>query len=311
MRGASNVSDDARAAVFKAADELAYHPNQAARTLVTRRTDSVAFLVAETEDRLFHDPYFLAMMRGAHAEVAAAGLQLIFAVASTRGEAENFEHYAGGGHVDGVLLISLHGDDELPGNLERLGVPTVVNGRPLSEAATTCYVDSDNVAGGRLATERLLDRGARRIATITGPLDMAAGLDRVTGYREALRTAPGDRPDLIGTGDFSIAGGHAAMLDLLDRDPAIDGVFAASDLTALGALGALRARGRRVPDDVAVVGFDDIPQAAIADPPLTTIRQPIGEVGRTMARRLLERIGGQTPPQSTVLPVDLVARASG
>ena len=309
LRGATNVSDDAREAVLRAARETAYAPNRAARSLVTRRSDSIAFLVAESEDRLFTDPYFLAMLRGAHTQIAAAGLQLIFVIASTPAEADQFEHYAAGGHVDGVLLVSLHGDDRLPQRLEQLGVPTVINGRPLSGDPSLCYVDSDNLAGGRAATELLIARGARRIATITGPQDMCAGQDRLQGYRAALTDA-GRTVDqrLIAIGDFTVDGGTQAMHALLDADPDVDAVFAASDLTAIGALRAIEQAGRRVPDDIAVIGFDDLREAALTTPPLTTVRQPIAELGQTMAQLLVRRIAGDAPQRATVLPVEVVRR---
>jgi DNA-binding LacI/PurR family transcriptional regulator len=311
LRGAHNVSDEARIAVLAAAEEISYIPNLAARALVTKRTDSIAFLVAESEDRLFGDPYFLTMLRGAQAETAEAGLQLVFAVASTEAEAVHFEQYASGGHVDGVLLLSLHGNDRLPQHLESIGVATVLNGRPYTEDKSLYYVDSDNLGGGRAATELLLERGAKCIATITGPLDMVAGLDRLAGFHEAMRAAR-RRPlkRHIAHGDFSVEGGAAAMNRLLDADPAIDAVFAASDLTGVGAIQAITARGLSVPADIAVVGFDDVPQAAVSVPPLTTVRQPIDELGRTMARILLQRISDEPAPRATVLPVEVVRRAS-
>jgi DNA-binding LacI/PurR family transcriptional regulator len=311
LRGAHNVSEEARIAVLAAAEEISYIPNLAARALVTKRTDSIAFLVAESEDRLFGDPYFLTMLRGAQAETAGAGLQLVFAVASTEAEAVHFELYASGGHVDGVLLLSLHGNDRLPQHLESIGVATVLNGRPYTGDKSLYYVDSDNLGGGRAATELLLERGAKCIATITGPLDMVAGLDRLAGFHDAMRAAR-RRPlkRHIAHGDFSVEGGAAAMNRLLDADPAIDAVFAASDLTGVGAIQAITARGLSVPDDIAVVGFDDVPQAAVSVPPLTTVRQPIDELGRTMARILLQRISDEPAPRATVLPVEVVHRAS-
>ena len=320
LRGASNVSAQARDAVLRAADELAYTVNRAARSLVTRRSDSIAFLVAEDEDRLFSDPYVAKILRGAHREIAAAGLQLVFVIASDPADVAQFEQYARSGHVDGVLLISLHGDDRLPQQLEAAGVPTVLNGRPLSGDPSLFYVDSDNVAGGATATQALLDGGRRRIATITGPLDMSAGQDRLAGYRRALQTggvAADDR--MIVTGDFTAEGGARAMTELLDRGVGFDGLFAASDLTALGAIRVLTERGRTVPEEVAVVGFDDVREASLATPPLTTVRQPIEELGTTMARTLLRRLGG-TPEageaagdvaeRATVLPVELIRRLS-
>jgi DNA-binding LacI/PurR family transcriptional regulator len=311
LRGSTNVSAEARASVLRAADEIAYTVNRAARSLVTRRSDTIAFLVAENEDRMFHDPYFLGVLRGAQAEAAVAGLQLVFAVAATAAETTQFAHYVSGGHVDGVLLVSLHGDDLLAHSLEATGVPTVLNGRPCAADTTLFSVDADNVAGGRAATGLLVSRGARRIATITGPLDMSAGKDRLAGYRQALRAARRPHPrSLVAEGDFSVEGGAAAMSRLLDREPELDAVFAASDLTALGAMQVLAARGRRVPDDVAVVGFDDVREARLTTPSLSTVRQPLDELGRTMTRVLLSRITGQQTRQRTVLATELVRRDS-
>jgi DNA-binding LacI/PurR family transcriptional regulator len=309
LRGASNVSEQARAAVERAAQEIAYAPNRAARALVTGRSDSVAFLVAETEDRLFFDPFFLGMLRGAHSVIADAGLQLVFTVASSEEEQKRFVHYAAGGHVDGVLVLSLHGRDRLPQQLEEQGVPTVLSGRPLADPHSACFVDADNVGGAAMATEYLIDSGRQRIATITGPLDMCAGQDRLAGYRQAMRAAGRPVPDsLIAHGDFTVAGGQSAMAALLAAEPELDAVFAASDLTAIGAMRAIVASGRQVHTEVAVIGFDDVGEAQLAHPALTTVRQPINEMGRTMATRLLQRLAGAEVQLRTVLPVELVRR---
>ena len=208
-------------------------------------------------------------------------------------------------------MISLHGDDSLPLRLESLGVPTVINGRPTSGDESIYYVDSDNLVGARIATELLIERGCRRIATITGPLDMGAGLDRLAGYHHALDRAGLEHDErLVAEGDFSVDGGVRAMSRILAAEPEVDGVFAASDLTAFGALSVLDAAGRRVPDDVAVVGFDDIREAAASQPPLSTIRQPLDDVARTLARTLLARINSDDPPRTSVVPVTLVRRGS-
>src|SRR5947209_7135235 len=154
----------------------------------------------------------------------------------------------------------------------------------------------DNRGGARTATELLLERGCRRIATITGPPDMVVGQDRLAGYRDALHEVGITAPhQLIANGDFTLTGGHDAMQRLLSVADDVDGVFAASDLMAIGAIQAIEASGRRVPHDVAVIGFDDIPAAQISQPALTTIRQPIEELGRQMARMLLDRLDGRTP----------------
>jgi DNA-binding LacI/PurR family transcriptional regulator len=310
LRGQSNVSDAAREAVTAAAAEISYAPNHAARSLVTGRSDSVAFLVDESEERMFSDPFFLGMLRSAQVAVADAGRQLVFTVTSRREDHERFLAYAAAGHIDGVLLLSLHGEDALPQRLEALGVPTVLSGRPLGNGRRLWYVDADNVGGAELATRHLIDSGRRRVATVTGPLDMCAGQDRVVGYRAAVEAAGLSYDEgLVSTGDFTSAGGHEATVRLLESHPDVDAIFAASDLAAFGAIRAVQESGRRVGDDVAVIGFDDIPAAADHHPPLSTIRQPIPELGSTMTRLLLDRIDGRgRVARRTVLPVELVLR---
>jgi DNA-binding LacI/PurR family transcriptional regulator len=310
LRGDKKVSEHARTAVLAAAGEIAYVPNLAARSLVTGRSDSIAFLVEETEERMFADPFFLGMLRSAQETVAAAGLQLVFTVMTRPEDQARFLAYAGGGHVDGVLLLSLHGQDKLPQRLEDLGVPTVLSGRPLSGRRKLWYVDADNVGGGVLATNHLLQSGRAHVATVAGPLDMCAGQDRLAGYRSAVEAAGlGYDESLVSVGDFTSAGGYAATVRLLRQRPDVDAIFAASDLAAFGAVRAIQASGRSVGDDVAVIGFDDIPAAADQQPPLSTVRQPIAELGTAMTRLLLARIDGlETVSRRTVLPVELVLR---
>jgi DNA-binding LacI/PurR family transcriptional regulator len=311
LSGATNVSERAREAVLRAAREVAYSPNRAARSLVTGRSDSVAFLVNESDERLFGDPYFSRLLRGSHSVLAEAGQQLTFAIAANDEEIERFEKYAAGGHVDGVLLISLHRDDRVPQELQSRGVPCVLSGRPISGDPSLAYVDADNRGGAREITALLLQQGARQIATIAGPLDMGVGIDRLDGYRDALGAAGiAVEPGRIVSADFTIAGGQAAMTSLLDRNPGIDAVFAASDQMAFGAMRALAASGRRIPDDVIVAGFDDIDDAAHSTPPLTTVHQPVERLGELMAQALLGLIEGRPIDPAQIVPVHVVRRRS-
>jgi DNA-binding LacI/PurR family transcriptional regulator len=313
LRGDPKVSEHARTVVMDAAREISYVPNLAARSLVTGRSDSVAFLVEESEERMFADPFFLGMLRSAQETVAEAGRQLVFTVMNRPEDQGRFLTYAAGGHVDGVLMMSLHGKDRLPKRLEDLGVPTVLSGRPLSNGRRLWYVDADNVGGGQLATSYLMQQGRRCVATVSGPLDMCAGQDRLAGYRAAVEAAGlAYDESLVSVGDFTAPGGQAAAAQLLARRPDVDAIFAASDLAAIGAIRAVEAAGREVGSDVAVIGFDDIPAAAEHVPPLTTVRQPIADLGTAMTRLLLARIEGSDDdlPHRTVLPVELVRRAT-
>jgi DNA-binding LacI/PurR family transcriptional regulator len=311
LNGSPKVSPQAQAAVLQAAEDLHYRPNRAARALVTRRSDSVAFVVTEPDDRLFSDPFFATLLRGAHNELAARDMQLVLAFTSGARDRGRLERFATGRHVDGVVLISLHGADPLPGQLEELGVPVVLQGRPLHDGHDQYFVDADNRGGAAAATTLLLERGCRRVATIAGPRDMVAGKDRWDGYRDALRRA-GVQLDrqLVVSGDFTTGGGAQATRALLEQAPDVDGVFAASDVMALAALAVLRASGRRVPEDVALVGFDDMPDAAAADPPLTTVHQHIEEMGSRVVRLLIERLDGRVEERGVVVPTEVVRRAS-
>ena len=191
------------------------------------------------------------------------------------------------------------------------GIPFVVGGRPLHDLGTS-LVDVDNRGGARSAVAHLISRGNRTIATIAGPDDMGAGVDRLHGYRDALTDAGRPIEDrLVEIADFTQEGGAAAMQRLLATSPDLDAVFAASDLMAAGALSVLVAAGRRVPDDVAVVGYDDSPIALSVRPQLTSVRQPIEEMGREMARLLVAAVDGNEPVQRRViLATELIRRAS-
>ncbi|MER7759575.1 LacI family DNA-binding transcriptional regulator [Streptomyces sp. NPDC097619] len=314
VNGSSKVSDRTRAAVEAAVAELGYVPNRAARALAAHRTDAIALVVPEPESRFFAEPYFSDVLRGVGAELADTDMQLLLTLAGGDRERRRLAQYLAADRVDGVLLVSVHAGDPLPELLEELGIPSVISGRRSADEALAC-VDSDNLAGAREAVRHLLDRGRRAIATITGPLDVYGAQCRLDGYRQALAAA-GAAPDeaLMSVGDFTEEGGRRAMTELLARRPGLDAVFAASDVMAAGARQVLRAAGRRIPEDVALVGFDDSVVARHMDPALTSVRQPVEEMGRTMARVLLEQIArGPAAPidrPRIVLPTHLVVRES-
>ncbi|NGO73207.1 LacI family DNA-binding transcriptional regulator, partial [Streptomyces boncukensis] len=291
VNGSPRVSDRTRAAVEAAVAELGYVPNRAARALAAGSTDAIALVVPEPETRFFAEPYFSGILHGAGDALADTDMQLLLTLVRNERERERFAQYASAHRVDGVLLVSVHADDPLPDLLRDIGMPAVLSGRRWPEESAP-YVDSDNVGGARAAVEHLIERGRSRVATITGSGDMYVAQCRLEGYRDALRAA-GREPDgtLVAHGDFTEEGGHRAMRELLERCPALDAVFCASDVMAAGARIALREAGRAVPGDVALVGFDDSAVARHMDPPLTSVRQPIVETGREMARMLLELMG--------------------
>jgi DNA-binding LacI/PurR family transcriptional regulator len=311
VNGSTTVAVAIREAVNQAVEELGYVPNQAARSLVTQRTESIALILPETANRVFSDDmFFPAVIRGVSSELEAADKQLVLMMAGSPASHDRVERYAMAGHVDGVMFASMHGADPLPGTLARLGMPVVCSGRPMSPPETPIpYVDVDHFGGVTAAVRHLLVTGHRRIATIAGPQDMVAGIDRLNGYRAAMTDA--GLPEHTAIGDFTRESGVRAMLQLVADDPRLDAVFVASDMMAHGALQALRDAGRRVPEDVAVIGFDDFEISRYSDPPLTTVRQPIVDMGRTMARQMLGLVEGKTDvPEAVVLPTELVVRGS-
>jgi DNA-binding LacI/PurR family transcriptional regulator len=311
VNGSPKVSADVRRVVERAIDRLGYVPNRAARSLVTRRSDSIAVVITEPANRLFNDPFFPRLVRGISTALSARDLQLVLLMPDDEIDERRTVRYLTAGHVDGVILVSLHGQDPLPDQLAARRIPLVVLGRP-PHGVDVDYVDADNRDGARRATTHLVERGRRRIATITGPADMVAGIDRLAGYRDALGDAGIAVDDgLVAIGDFTQTGGEAAMERLLRERPDLDAVFCASDLMAVAALGVLQAAGRRVPEDVAVVGYDDSPIATTTRPTLSSVRQPIEEMGREMVHLLAGSIeqNGRVP-RRIVLTTELIARAS-
>ncbi|MFC8721681.1 LacI family DNA-binding transcriptional regulator [Kitasatospora sp. NPDC057198] len=311
INGSPRVSAKAREAVQNAIAELGYVPNRAARTLVTSRTDSIALVVPEAETRLFSEPYFSDIISGVSAELAETDMQLLLILVRNQRERDRLSAYLTAQRVDGVLVVSVHRDDPLPGLLESLEIPSVLAGRR-GDLEPLSYVHADNAGGARMAVRHLLRRGCTQVATLTGPLDMEVAQARLGGYRRALEEA-GHAYDeeLVGLADFTEEGGRVAMRELLARKPELDGVFCASDVMAAGAMQVLRAAGRRIPDDVAVIGFDDSIVARHTDPPMTSVRQPIEEMGRTMARLLLDEIHERgRARRQVVLATELIVRDS-
>ena len=307
INGGSRVSPDALDAVNKAIAELNYVPNRAARSLASRQSHAIALIVPEDTTRFFGDPYFSSIVAGINDRVSESPYMLGLFIASDDPE-DKAASFVASGSVDGALVVSHHTSDEY---LDRIARSTTVvyGGRPMHSRDGDYWVDVDNVEGGRIATRHLVESGRRRIAMITGPPDMRAGVERLTGFREVLAEA-GLEPVGVEDGEFSAVGAVAAMTRILDSGAKPDAVFVASDLMARGALGVLEGRGLRVPDDVAIVGFDDSPVAARVTPPLTTVRQPSREQGAVMADVLIRLLSGEDPPPVSMLPLELVVRAS-
>ncbi|BFM24785.1 DNA-binding LacI/PurR family transcriptional regulator [Microbacterium testaceum] len=307
VNGSTAVSPSALDAVRRAIDELQYVPNRAARSLASRQTRAIALVIPEQTDRFFGDPFFASIVAGIGEVIGESDYIMNMLIASDDASAKALG-YLRSGSVDGAIVASHHTSDTF---LDRVAdvVPVVYGGRPARIRADDYYVDVDNVEGGRLATDYLLERGHRRIATISGPPDMPAGIDRLKGFRAAMADA-GVTPAAVENGDFTESGGASAMTRILAAGERPDALFVASDLMARGAYEVLREKGLEPGRDIAVIGFDDSAVSTAVSPALTTVRQPSLTQGRHMASVLLDILAGRPAVHATILPTEVIERAS-
>lgn len=307
VNGSTAVSPAALAAVERAIAELNYVPNRAARSLASRATMAIALVVPEDTTRFFGDPFFAAVVSGINARLSRSDYVLNLIIASDDPR-DKTTAYVQSGAVDGAIVVSHHTSDTF---IDRIAasVPVVYGGRPSRARENDYYVDVDNTAGAYQATKYLVDKGFRRIAHVSGPVSMPAGIDRLAGFHAALSDA-GMVPVAVEDGNFTADGGSAAMARILQSGASFDALFVGSDLMARGALAVLGRAGIRVPEDVAIIGFDDSPVATAVQPNLTTVRQPSHQQGQQMAEVLLTLLAGGAPEHVTVLDTELVVRDS-
>lgn len=284
VNGVRNVDLSIQQAVRRAIDKTGYSPNRAARALVTRRTDRVALVVTGSGGDVFTDPFFGRVVSGVVNFLRPRDIHPVIMLVDSDASRENLIAHLRDGGADGALLVTTDPDDPLPTLLELSRLPAVGFSRI---ARPLPYVDLRHDKGGQLAARQLLGRGCRHLASISGPHNVLASKERIDGFFREVR---GYVRNVIG--DFTMLSGEHAMAELLTSYPEVDGVFAANDLMARGALQMLRAAGRKVPDEIAVVGFDDSSAAIASRPRLTTIRQPIEMMAEAMADMLLARIEG-------------------
>jgi DNA-binding LacI/PurR family transcriptional regulator len=310
INGGRNVRPAVLDAVNAAIDALGYSVNHTARNLARGRTGSIAFVISDREERLFEDPNFGLFARVFSRQLRKTGRHLLITTAQDEQEENFLGDYLTLGHVDGALLALTHEEEPLLGRLLSQRLPLVVLGKPLGFEDAFCWVAIDDVRAAFTVVSYLAGRVDGAIGTVTGPLHTSSGRERLDGYRRAL----GDkfRPELVAAGDWSLSSGHRGAEELLARNPGLRGLFVASDLMAVGAMGALREAGRRVPDDVAVVGFDNSAAATMCDPALTTMRNPIEQTALEALRILDDQIAGRVRrPVHMLLSSELVERGSG
>jgi len=300
-----------RARVLAVIQEQHYTPRAAARSLASSRTQAVGLLIPGSAAFIFSDAFFPQVIQGISETCSSHGYILMLSTVTPELEHDFYERVLRGHHVDGVIVMSSNIDDPVLPLLIHDPTPLVLVGRhPYLRDLNS--VDVENHEGALVAVRHLIGLGHVRIATITGPLHSSAAMDRGNGYKEALVEASLTiRPELIVTGDFTQEGGRQAMRTLLQLPEPPTAVFVASDTMASGALQAARELEVRVPEDIALVSFDDLPIASLLVPSLTTVHQPLYDLGAAAADLLLKRLDQpEAPPEQVWLPTQLVIRQS-
>jgi LacI family transcriptional regulator len=303
-----NVKNETRNKVQQVLNNYSFQPNLAARGLATGRTNVIGVVIPASVGVIFTDPYFPQLLQGVSVVCNTRDYSVMLWLAEPDYEQRMITRILHNGLVDGVIVVSIPMNDSIIQSLIESKMPFILIGRHPTEKVN--FLDVDNMQAGRKATMHLVRLGYKRIATITGLQNQVAGYDRYQGYLKALQDSYHQvRPELVAEGDFTEEGGYNAMNRLLKYKP--DAVFVASDMMAYGAMRALREANLRIPEDVAVVGFDDNPASSKTIPPLTTVRQPISQMGSKAADFLINIIEtGAQSTQKVILDTELVVRES-
>ncbi len=309
LNGYPHIRPEIREKVQNVIAETGFQPNNVARLLASDRSNIIALIIPSGPSAVFTDPYFPVLTQSI-SQVANRRHQTLalFIMESEEEGREMMRNILGSGLVDGMIITADRKDASLMPDAIQHKMPFLVIGRPEYDPNVN-YIDVDNTGGSYLATQHLIQLGYKRIATIASSQN-TSGDDRYTGYCKALADHQIALDEsLIAFGDYSLQSGYDATQKLLPARP--DAIFVASDTMALGTLRALREAGLRVPQDVAIVGYDDLPPALQADPQLTTISQPVDKIGGLAVEMLMEIIEApDAPAREIILPTELIVRAS-
>jgi len=312
LGGYSDVAETTRLRVVRAAEEMGYVPDATARRLQKGRTDTLGFVIPTFGPR-FSDPFFSELLAGIGNEAARNNADLLVSTRppDTAEERDAYRRMAEGRLVDGLLVVRTRVQDWRIAYLTELGFPFVAFGRADLDVDYP-FVDVDGAKGLQLVTQHLIEQGHRNLAYISAPLDLMFSVHRQAGFESGLaRGGLSLQPDRVVVGDLTEAGGFQAAQALLDLLPQPTAIVACNDLMAIGAISAVQRRGLQVGRDVAITGFDDIPLAEHCHPPLTTVRQPIYEIGCRICQ-MLNHISRQEPldERHVLLQPSLVVRDS-
>ena len=309
MNGTAKVSPEREKAVKKAIAKYNFTPNSTARRLAGGRSGLIALLMEESSEEFFLNPFWGQVVQGFSTAITEAGLHPLLLIRPKIGTEDSLFSTLQAGQMDGLAIFSWHRPLK---SFEKTLDPklAVVFGGDLGGSKKYPFVDVDNVKGGFLATKHLIESGCKNILTITGDLKLQSGRDRLEGYEKAISNVGLKiNDDLVIHGDYTQSKAEALVRQLIKKKVKFDGVFAGNDLSALGVINVLLQNGISVPEKVKVVGFDDSPMASRNEPSITTIRQPIRELGAQVAASLLAILDGQVV-EDKVLDVKLIKRES-
>jgi LacI family transcriptional regulator len=300
------VNKETEQKVMKAIEQLHYEPNAVARGLAGKRTGTIALILPDITN-----PFFPEMARGVEDVAHAHGYTVILCNSDDQGHKErSYIEVLKKKYIDGIIFASHTLGQEDVEQMRRSKIPLVVLDRAPNQQLCS-VIRSRNFEGAKRAVRHLLDVGCKKIAHIYGPQDLITAKERLLGYEEAVRNFPWYSPSLLVPGFFRVDGGLQAVKELLQKHPDVDGIFAGNDLMAIGALKGLHQLGVRVPDDVALIGFDGIGLTEMTQPELSTIAQPIYDMGALAARMLIGKIEqGSEEVRLCELEVTLVQRDS-
>jgi LacI family transcriptional regulator len=305
-----SISEVTRQRVLDAANKLHYHPNVAGKKLVSGKSDTVGLVLCQSPEQIFADAFLPQVMLGVEQAAMEQGFHVLLKPVDPN-DAGGYTSLIRENHVDGILLSGPRQDDQALIELYEEGVPVMLMGQ--MPHTMMPFVDVNATAGAEAATRHLISLGHRRIGMITNaPLNYTSAQQRRTGYCQALEAA-GLTVDsvLIQEGNYTPSSGFSAMKALLDISPRITAIFVASDVVAIGAMLAVKRAGLRIPADIAIVGFDDIPLAEFFDPPLTTVHLPAYGLGWAAGERLIRLIQGEgLNENSLLLESNLITRQS-
>ncbi len=309
INGSAKVSPESEKAVRKAIKKYNYTPNITARRLAGGRSGLVALILEESSEEFFLNPFWGYVVQGFTTAMNEAKMQPLLMIRPKTGSEDALFESLRLAQVDGIAIFSWHKPIK---SFEKL-IPekmSVVFGGDLGGSEKFSYVDVDNVKGGYIATKHLMDQGCKHIINITGDLKLQSARDRLLGYEKAMtESGRAISESMIIHGDYSLYKGELITRELISSKEKFDGIVAANDLSAIGAINALLKGGVRVPEDVKVIGFDDSVLASRNTPPLSTIHQPVRELGREVAKALIQILAGETV-EKKMLDVNLIARES-